>query len=123
MTENNNQSRREFLLTGLLASAAVAGCSDKNNPFSTEENVALSGEKVKLLSVNGEVIEIDKAFLKPVPDIPHLSNSEERVGIPGKKFVMVIDLSRCKNLKKCQSACNHMHQVHPGQNWIKILSM
>jgi molybdopterin-containing oxidoreductase family iron-sulfur binding subunit len=123
MTENNNQSRREFLLTGLLASAAVAGCSDKNNPFSTEENVALSGEKVKLLSVNGEVIEIDKAFLKPVPDIPHLSNSEERVGIPGKKFVMVIDLSRCKNLKKCQSACNHMHQVHPGQNWIKVLSM
>ena len=123
MTENNNQSRREFLLTGLLASAAVAGCSDKNNPFSTEENVALSGEKVKLLSVNGEVIEIDKAFLKPIPDIPHLSNSEERTGIPGKKFVMVIDLSRCKNLKKCQSACNHMHQVHPGQNWIKVLSM
>jgi molybdopterin-containing oxidoreductase family iron-sulfur binding subunit len=123
MTENNNQSRREFLLTGLLASAAVAGCSDKSNPFSTEENVALSGEKVKLLSVNGEVIEIDKAFLKPVPDIPHLSNSEERMGIPGKKFVMVIDLSRCKNLKKCQSACNHMHQVHPGQNWIKVLCM
>jgi molybdopterin-containing oxidoreductase family iron-sulfur binding subunit len=123
MTENNNKSRREFLLTGLLASAAVAGCSDKNNPFSTEETVALSGEKVQLLSVDGEVIEIDKAFLKPVPDLPHLSNAEEREGIPGKKFVMVIDLSRCKNLKKCQSACNHMHQVHPGQNWIKVLSM
>jgi molybdopterin-containing oxidoreductase family iron-sulfur binding subunit len=123
MTENNNKSRREFLLTGLLASAAVAGCSDKNNPFSTEETVALSGEKVQLLSVDGEVIEIDTAFLKPVPDLPHLSNAEEREGIPGKKFVMVIDLSRCKNLKKCQSACNHMHQVHPGQNWIKVLSM
>ena len=123
MTEDNNESRREFLLTGLLASAAVVGCNDRNNPFSTEENVVLSGDKVKLLSVNGEVIEIDKAFLKPIPDIPHLSNSEERAGIPGKKFVMVIDLSRCKNLKKCQSACNHMHQVHPGQNWIKVLSM
>lgn len=123
MTENNNKSRREFLLSGLLATAAVAGCTDKNNPFSTEENVALSGEKVKLLSVNGEVIEIDKAFLKPIPDLPHLSNSEERTGIPGKKFVMVIDLSRCKNLRKCQSACNHMHEVHPGQNWIKVLSM
>lgn len=123
MTDNNNQSRREFLLSGLLASAALAGCSDDNNPFTTEEPVALSGQKVKLLSVNGEVIEIDKAFLKPVPDIPTLSNAEERRGIPGKKFVMVIDLSRCKNLKKCQSACNHMHQVHPGQNWIKVLSM
>lgn len=125
MSENNNQkSRREFLLSGLLASAAVAGCSDDNdNPFTTEENVTPSGEKVKLLSVNGEVIEVDKAFLKPVPNLPKLSNQEERKGIPGKKFVMVIDLSRCKNLRKCQEACNHMHHVHPGQNWIKILSM
>jgi molybdopterin-containing oxidoreductase family iron-sulfur binding subunit len=125
MSENNNQkSRREFLLSGLLASAAVAGCSDdNNNPFATEEKVAPSGEKVKLLSVNGEVIEVDKAFLKPVPNLPKLSNQEERKGIPGKKFVMVIDLSRCKNLRKCQEACNHMHHVHPGQNWIKILSM
>lgn len=83
----------------------------------------MTGEKVKLLSVTGEVIEIDKAYLKPVPDMPPISNEEERRGIPGKKFVMVIDLARCKNLKKCQSACNHMHQLHPGQSWIKVLSM
>lgn len=120
----NKNSRRDFLLTGLLATtAAVAGCSDKKNPFSTDEPVGLTGEKVKLLSVNGEIIEIDRAFLKPVPDLPHLSNAEERRGMPGKKFVMVIDLARCKNLKKCQSACNHMHQVHPGQSWVKVLDM
>ncbi len=120
----NNNSRRNFLLTGLMATtAAVTGCTDKNNPFAPEEKVKLTGEKVKLLSVNGEVIEIDKAYLKPVPELPHLSNAEERRGIPGKKFVMVIDLARCKNLRKCQSACNHMHQVHPGQNWIKVLGM
>ena len=113
---SNNNSRREFLLTGLMATMAVVGCSDKKTPFTPEENVALTGEKVKLLSVDGEIIEVDKAFLKPVPDIRHISNSEERKGIHGKKFVMVIDLSRCKNLKKCQSACNHMHHVHPGQN-------
>lgn len=118
-----SNSRREFLLTGLLATLAAAGCGDQKNPFTPEENVALTGEKVKLLSVNGEVIEVDKAYLKPVPDLPVLSNAAERKGIPGKKFVMVIDLSRCKNLKKCQSACNHMHFVHPGQSWIKIYSM
>lgn len=122
--ENNNTSRRDFLLTGLLATATatIAGCGDKN-PFAPENEVALTGEKVKLLSVNGEVIEIDKAFLKPVPPMPPLTNSEERKGIAGKKFVMVIDLTRCKNLKKCQESCNHAHQVHPGQNWIKIYSM
>jgi molybdopterin-containing oxidoreductase family iron-sulfur binding subunit len=123
--ENNctKNSRRDFLLTSLLATAAVAGCSDKKNAFVPDDEVALSGEKVKLLSVDGEIIEVDKAFLKPVPDTPHLSNAEERKGMPGKKFVMVIDLARCKNLKKCQSACNHAHQVNPGQNWIKVLSM
>ena len=119
---SGNNSRREFLLTSLLASMAI-GCGDNKTPFTPEEDVTLTGQKVKLLSVDGEIIEVDKAFLKPVPDLPTLSNKEERRGMEGKKFVMVIDLSRCKNLKKCQSACNHAHQVHPGQNWIKVLSM
>jgi Fe-S-cluster-containing dehydrogenase component len=78
---------------------------------------------VKLLSVDGEVIEIDKAFLKPVPDLPAVSNAEERKGIAGKKFVMVIDLARCKNVGACKEACNHAHGLHPDQNWIKVFSM
>src|SRR5438309_28630 len=82
-----------------------------------------SSKKVKLLSVDGDIIEVDKAFLKPVPDLPTVSNSAARKGIEGKSFVMVIDLARCKNLKKCQSACNHMHHIHPGENWIKVHPM
>jgi len=120
--DNQTSSRREFITTGLLAGLA-AGCSTQN-PFAPQDNdVRASGEMVKLLSVNGEIIEVDKAFLKPVPETPHVSNAEERKGIAGKSFVMVIDLSRCKNLKKCQAACNHMHHVHPGQNWIKVYPM
>lgn len=123
MENKQDQSRREFLLTGLLTAMAAGSCTEKKNPFLTEEAVVPSGEIVKLLSVDGEIVEVDKAFLKPVPDVPMISNEESRVGISGKKFVMVIDLSRCKNLKKCQSACNHMHHVHPGQSWIKVYSM
>jgi molybdopterin-containing oxidoreductase family iron-sulfur binding subunit len=120
--KSDNSSRREFIAAG-LAAAVAAGCSSKN-PFAPEDaSVKASGEKVKLLSVDGEIIEVDKAFLKPVPDTPHLSSEEERTGMTGKSFVMVIDLSRCKNLKKCQAACNHMHHVHPGQNWIKVYPM
>jgi Fe-S-cluster-containing dehydrogenase component len=121
--ESNNQSRREFLITGLLATAAVAGCNDKKNPFTPQDEVALTGEKVKLLSADGKVIEVDRAFLKPVPDMSAVSNSEQRKGIAGKKFVMVIDLSRCKNVGACKKACNHAHGLNPGQNWIKVLSM
>ena len=32
----------------------------------------------------------------------------------------LMTFSRCKNLKKCQSACNHAHELNPGQNWIKV---
>jgi Fe-S-cluster-containing dehydrogenase component len=122
MKEKDN-SRRQFLTTGLLATLAM-GCTSEN-PFSpaSDEEVKPSGETVKLLSVDGEEIEVDKAFLKPVPHMPSVNHLQAREGIPGKKFVMVIDLSRCKNLKKCQSACNHMHQVHPGQGWVQIHAM
>jgi Fe-S-cluster-containing dehydrogenase component len=115
-------SRREFLTVGLLAGLA-AGCGEEN-PFKPEDGtVQASGEMVKLLSVDGEIIEVDKAFLKPVPELSPVSNMEARTGIAGKSFVMVIDLSRCKNLKKCQEACNHCHHIHPGQNWIKVHPM
>jgi len=124
--ETNETSRRKFIVAGLLAGLTISGCSTKtSNPFEDDvtKQIEPSGEKVKLLSVNGEVIEVDKAFLKPVADLPPISNEEARKGIPGKKFVMVIDLSRCKSVKNCQAACNHMHQVHPGQNYIKVYPM
>ena len=118
-SDKNKTTRRSFLQSGLpfLAAAPLT-----INPFETEEAIEQTGEMVKLLSVDGEIIEIDKAYLKPVPDSIH-QHSTEREGIPGKKFVMVIDLSRCKNLKKCQTACNKMHYVSEGQNWLKIYSM
>jgi molybdopterin-containing oxidoreductase family iron-sulfur binding subunit len=125
MENNSIKSRREFIAAGVLTGLAVAGCS-KKDPFEAGAGAEVqpSGEKVQLLSVDGEIIEVDRAFLKPVPDhLPAVSNAEARVGIEGKKFVMVIDLSRCKNLKKCQAACNHMHHIHPGQNWIKVYPM
>ncbi|HEV2354023.1 MAG TPA: 4Fe-4S dicluster domain-containing protein [Puia sp.] len=123
--EQDNSTRREFLLTALAAAGAAAGCHSGGSVFQAAAgaDVQPSGKKVKLLSVDGEVIEVDQAFLKPVPHMPPVSNTEARAGIPGKKFVMVIDLSRCKNLRKCQEACNHAHELNPGQNWIKVYPM
>lgn len=95
----------------------------EESPFESllSESVEESGETVQLLSVDGYVVEIDKAYLKPVPEMPH--KIDQRKGIEGKKLVMVIDLAKCKNLKKCQAACNKMHFVNEGQNWIKVYSM
>ena len=116
--------RRNFI-KGILLAGIASGCSSKD-PFTAaarKEEVLASGEMVQLLSTTGEVIEVDKAYLKPLEEIPSISHMAERMGIEGKKFVMVIDLSRCRNLKKCQSACNHAHFVSDAQNWIKIYSV
>ncbi len=120
-----NTSRKTFLATVVSAGLALAGCSSKKDPFElpTGEHAKPGGKKVKLLSVDGEIIEVDEAFLRPVPDSHHLSNSEERLGIPGKKFVMVIDLARCKNLRFCEKACSHAHHLHTEHNWLKVYPM
>ena len=66
-------SRREFLVAGVLAGLA-AGCG-KSNPFTPEnQSIKPSGETVKLLSVEGDIIEVDKAFLKPAYDENTISN-------------------------------------------------
>ncbi len=123
--ETNNTSRKEFLTSLVASGLALAGCSTKKNPFQPAGAgaPAASGEKVKLLSVDGDIIEVDRAYLKPIPEMPFVSNLEERKGIPGKKFVMVIDLARCKNLKKCEIVCNKMHHLHSGVSWLKIYPM
>ena len=118
-------SRKAFLASIVTAGLALAGCAPKKSPFeeAAGDHTKPSGEKVKLLSVDGEIIEVDKAFLKEVPEMPVISNSEARKGIAGKKFVMVIDLSRCKNLRYCEAACNHAHSLHTNLNWLKVYPM
>ncbi len=121
MNKLTDKSRRGFLAAGLMA--GLAACKSGADPFTPEDQPMATGEKVKLLSVDGEIIEVDKAFLKPVPDHSVISNAQARAGIPGKSFVMVIDLSRCKNLKKCIDACDHMHHLHPGEHYVKVHAM
>jgi len=48
---------------------------------------------------------------------------EARLGIPGKKWVMVVDLSKCKNAKKCVESCDKHHNLTPDRPYIKVLEM
>jgi len=113
-------SRRDFLKKGIavgaMSATAMALAAFQND--SVEE----TGEKVKLLSPEGEMVEIDKAYLKPTPDI-YIGPEQAREGIPGRRFVMVLDLAKCKNLRKCHDACEKMHYLPPEKEWLKVLKM
>jgi Fe-S-cluster-containing dehydrogenase component len=113
-------SRRNFLKTG-LGVAAVTATATALHAFQ-QEGVQESGEKVTLLSPDGELVEIDKAFLKPIPEV-NISPEASRVGIPGRRFVMVIDLAQCKNLRKCHDACEKMHHCGTDNEFLKVLKL
>jgi molybdopterin-containing oxidoreductase family iron-sulfur binding subunit len=118
----SKRSRREFVLSGLAlggmaaSSGVLANCA-KEDPADEEETI-------QLLSQDGQLVEVPKSQITAtVPDTSAITNKEAREGIKGKKFVMVVDLARCKNELKCQSACNKMHFLPEDRSFIKVKKM
>jgi molybdopterin-containing oxidoreductase family iron-sulfur binding subunit len=46
-----------------------------------------------------------------------------REGIAGRRWVMVIDLSKCRNTRRCIAACQEAHQLKPEQYHMNTLQM
>lgn len=122
--KNKNSSRRDFLqklgVTGLGAiaasSALISGCSSEKSE---------GAKKVKLLTQDNKLVEVDSSHLASVMSDEDKAYLQEkgREGLPSKKFVMVVDLNECKNARKCMSACQNAHQLHPEQHHINVLEM
>ncbi len=117
--KEGDSSRRSFLLKNFSAIAGtVVGASLLSSCKQNES--AETGEKVKLLDTNGNLVEVDKGHLLCCKTP---SSKDVRKGIPGRHFVMVIDLSRCRNARKCVSSCSKMHMLPAQHEWIKVFLM
>jgi molybdopterin-containing oxidoreductase family iron-sulfur binding subunit len=120
--ENKDSDRRKFLKFGLLAGGAtIAGLALQNNLLG--DAPAESGTKVKVLTADGKLVEIDSSKINYHPAAGKITNLQAREGIEGKKFVMVIDLARCANARKCVEGCQKMHHKAPPVEWIKVKKM
>ncbi len=108
--------RRTFLKYSLAASMATLTCGACGSGDQSEE------ETVKVLTTDGQLVEVPKSNVKSAP-CHGVSPSESRKGIPGKKFVMVVDLSRCRNARKCIESCEKYHEIPPDRPFIKVLKM
>ncbi|MFC1733992.1 4Fe-4S dicluster domain-containing protein [candidate division KSB1 bacterium] len=115
----NNNSRRKFLKRlGIAAGAGtMVGCGVLSAVAIDKRTK--SGEKVKLLSPEGILVEVDKSDMCCEPASP----KESRKGLPNKKMVMVIDLGKCRNARECVKGCQKMHYLPPHIEWIKIYLM
>jgi molybdopterin-containing oxidoreductase family iron-sulfur binding subunit len=108
-------SRREFLKKGLMAGAGVVAGGGLIASY-VDKSEKESGEKVKALTTDGQIIEVDKSLIKT----PRVSIEESHKGIPGRKFVMVIDLAKCKNARKCVEVCQKGHHLPKSQEFMKV---
>jgi Fe-S-cluster-containing dehydrogenase component len=117
-------ARRAFLRKSLTTGAMLAIGSTPLVAGSHAGGEPEPAEKIKVLTTDGKVVEVPrpKSDCKVDPCSPP-TGVEARQGIPGRKFVMVIDLARCKNARKCIEGCQRGHNLSPDQEWLKVYLM
>ena len=118
-----DQGRRTFLKNAAVVTLAATVCGSLACSCSSNSSKTTVGEKVKLLSPDGEIVEIDSAYLNYQEHMSIVSKLEAREGIAGKRFVMVVDLSRCKNASKCVTACQKWHYRPSETEWLTVKLM
>ena len=120
MKEANKSDRRKFLQKGISAGAGLLTVGAA--AFARETDPP--AEKIKVLTTEGKLIEVDKpASDCPISPCVPAKGKDARNGIPGRSFVMVIDLSRCANARKCIEGCQQGHDLLPDQEYMKVLLM
>ncbi len=76
---------------------------------------------MELMSPDGTLVQ---ALTSEVQDVEEKKTDyDPREGFANRKFVMVVDLAKCRNAKKCQSSCNKNHYITGENAWIKIYKM
>lgn len=119
--DRDTNSRRNFLKKGLtLGAGAVAGGSVLK-AIQDNEVKKSAGKKIKVLTQDGRLIEVDESLAEET--LYNLTDKELRIGIKDRKFVMVIDLAKCANARKCVDECQHHHSLRKDEEFMKVYLM
>jgi len=107
------------MITGAAGLAAGTGLLE-----SCARVAGTEGGKIKLLTSSRELVEVDISQLTPSQK-PSLTENQKRgrEGLEGKSWVLVVDLSKCRNARKCMDACQKHHQLRPEQHHLNVLQM
>jgi len=122
-----NNSRRNFLQKlGFVGAGSVLATAGIYSGYEYQ-NKKKAGDRIKILTANNELLEIDKeaaikSIKKATLDLTAYQK-QGREGIAGKRWIWVIDLSKCKNARKCMGACINAHHLRSEQSHINVLKM
>ena len=94
-------SRRDFLKSvGIVGAATVVGGAAIYSGYRFEKSKN-NEDKIKVLTEDNRLVEIPRDQVKDFkPDLKALQ-TRGREGIKGRKWIWVIDLSKCRNARKC----------------------
>jgi molybdopterin-containing oxidoreductase family iron-sulfur binding subunit len=126
-----NMNRRDLLKRGLFTAGAAVATGTAGGAAIEAINTASktpaagtqpAGAVTPALTPDGKLVHLcDGKVVKH--SLPVLSNAAVRTGIPGRKWVMVIDLAKCDGCKKCTEACSKCHFTPSDREWIKVFRM
>ena len=120
--ENSKNSTRRKFLKNLSSGSVLAMAGLGYSSLSSCKQA--SDKKSTLLTTDGKLVQVPDSEIQELEQQhQHIPPIEARKGIPGKKFVMVVDLAKCKNAKKCIEVCDKHHNLTPDRPYIKVLEM
>jgi len=118
MKEEQNDSRRDFLSKGLkIGAATIAGGAIAAKVLAESHS---EEEMMELMTTDGTLVKVPFSEVAETPITP---NYNVREGYANKKFVMVVDLAKCRNALKCQESCNKNHYITGENAWLKVYKM
>jgi molybdopterin-containing oxidoreductase family iron-sulfur binding subunit len=125
--KSGDKSRREFLQNiGLAGVGTLVGGAAVWAGFNYDRKKT-AGQRVKVLTAENKLVEVEKSALADIPMTPKQEftylQKRGREGLEGRRWVMVIDLSKCRNARKCMNACQEAHHLRPEQHHINVLMM
>lgn len=127
MENSEKNQRRKFLdkglKIGLAATIGGLGLSKLASKLKASPDTH-SGDMIELMDTEGNIVQVDSSEVVEIEhDHDPVKKYNIREGDPNRKYVMVIDLAKCKNALACQSACNKHHYITGDNAWIKVYNM
>jgi molybdopterin-containing oxidoreductase family iron-sulfur binding subunit len=120
--ENGNSRRTFFKNLGLIGATAAAGGAAIYSGYQYEQSKT-NHDMVKVLTSDNRLVEVPRDQIKDLKVDHNQLTKLGREGLKGHRFVMVIDLAKCRNARKCISACQSAHHLRPHEYHINTLIM
>lgn len=123
--EKKKTSRRKFMKSlGLFGAGAITGITALVSGYYFEKSKTRGGKKQVLLTQDNKLVEVDSLEIRALEKSPEERFQENgREGIPGRRWVLVVDLAKCRNARRCITACQAAHQLKPEQYHMNTLQM